>query len=149
MVTGIDSANCKYTCIWCKCPKDSRWITDKTWDSRTADTNSPLFPFTLLQNVVIDNLHLLLQVTDIHVDLLLAKVIQVWRWQVFEAAVSNLLRLAWNFYSEGSGRLKWRLKHLVDEGAFLHVREVRCGKCGQKGHYKTTCSTSYSKLMLL
>ena len=57
--------------------------------------------------------------------------------------------LAWNFYSEGSGRLKWRLEHLVDEGAFLHVREVRCGKCGQKGHYKTTCSTSYSKLMLL
>ena len=34
-----------------------------------------------------------------------------------------------------------RLEHLVDEGAFLRVREVRCGKCGQQGHYKTTCST--------
>ena len=32
-----------------------------------------------------------------------------------------------------------RLEHLVDEGAFLRVREVRCGKCGQQGHYKTTC----------
>ena len=34
-----------------------------------------------------------------------------------------------------------RLKHLVDEGTLLCVREVRCGKCGQQGHYKTTCST--------
>ena len=42
MVTGIDSANCKYTCIWCKCPKESRWITDKTWDSRTTEENELL-----------------------------------------------------------------------------------------------------------
>ena len=28
--------------------------------------------------------------------------------QVFEAAVSNLSIPAWNFYSEGPGRLKWR-----------------------------------------
>ena len=79
MVTGIDSANCKYACIWCKCPKESRWITDKTWDSRTTEvnellsskskksfnvTNPPLFPFIPLQNVVIDNLHLFLRVTN-------------------------------------------------------------------------------------
>ena len=131
MVTGIDSANCKYTCIWCKCPKDSRWITDKTWDSRTTEENEllsskskksfnvtnppPLFPFIPLQNVIIDNLHLLLQVTDVLVDLLLAEVIQhdatsrgLKLMQVFEAAVSNLSILACNFYSEGPGRLKWR-----------------------------------------
>ena len=130
MVTGIDSANCKYACIWCKCPKDSRWITDKTWDSRTAEenellsskskksfnvTNPPLFPFIPLQNVVIDNLHLFLRVTDVLVDLLLAEVIQhdatsrgLKLTQVFEAAVSNLSIPAWNFYSEGPGRLKWR-----------------------------------------
>ena len=42
MVTGIDSANCKYACIWCKCLKESRWITDKTWDSRTTEENELL-----------------------------------------------------------------------------------------------------------
>ena len=44
MVTGINSANCKpwYACIWCNCPKDSRWITDKTWASRTTEENELL-----------------------------------------------------------------------------------------------------------
>lgn len=27
----LGSANQEYTCIWCKCPREERWDTSKTW----------------------------------------------------------------------------------------------------------------------
>lgn len=31
MVTGIDSASCAYSCIWCKCKADERYDADREW----------------------------------------------------------------------------------------------------------------------
>ncbi len=85
--TGIDAATCTYACIWCKCSKEnlpnvgSGWsITDTTKGARTVEENTelgqkrkkqfnvshtPLFPSIPLSNVVIDNLHMFLRVSDV------------------------------------------------------------------------------------
>lgn len=97
LITGIDSASSKYPCMWCKCSTDERrdvdkhWsITDPTLGARTIEENVkvsqlpkskrkhnvsrlPLFPTIPLQNVVIDNLHLFLRVSDVLIDLLIVE----------------------------------------------------------------------------
>ena len=95
IVMGIDSAKSDYACIWCKCSKEDRSNMDKTWSitdtthgARTIQENielsrkpkskkeynvshPPLFPTIPLHNVVIDNLHMFLRVSDVLVNLLL------------------------------------------------------------------------------
>ena len=95
IVMGIDSAKSDYACIWCKCSKEERSNMDKTWSitdtthgARTIQENielsrkpkskkeynvshPPLFPTIPLHNVVIDNLHMFLRVSDVLVNLLL------------------------------------------------------------------------------
>lgn len=97
LVTGINSASCRHSCIWCKCPSQERHLTDKQWSlidvelgARTIEENielsrlpksrkkfnvshAPLFPTIPLRNVVIDNLHLFLRVADVLVDLLIVE----------------------------------------------------------------------------
>ena len=90
--TGIDSATSEYACIWCKCSKKERYDPSKTWSltdeqhgARSMEenvslagttrkkynvSNLPLFPTIPLCNVVIDNLHLFLRVSDVLIDLL-------------------------------------------------------------------------------
>ena len=85
--TGIDCATSTYACIWCKCQKEDRpnvekeWsITDPSLGARTIEENimlsqkrknkfnvshRPLFPSIPLSNVVIDNLHMFLRVSDV------------------------------------------------------------------------------------
>lgn len=85
--TGIDSATSTYACIWCKCAKQDRHDTSKVWSitdptrgARTVEENlelskktrskfnvshAPLFPNIPLMNVVIDNLHLFLRISDV------------------------------------------------------------------------------------
>ena len=89
IVMGIDSAKSDYACIWCKCSKEERSNMDKTWSitdtthgARTIQENielsrkpkskkeynvshPPLFPTIPLHNVVIDNLHMFLRVSDV------------------------------------------------------------------------------------
>lgn len=96
MACGIDSANSKYACIWCTCPKEDRqkfnkqWsITDEKKGARTISSiisasklparspkrfncsRTPLFPAVPIHRVIIDNLHLFLRVTDNLINLLI------------------------------------------------------------------------------
>ena len=96
LVCGLESATSQYACIWCKCPKDKRWdmglvwslddpekggrtveeITDKSKLAKTSKNRFnccriPLFPFILLQRVVIDSLHLFLRISDVLINLLI------------------------------------------------------------------------------
>ena len=95
IVMGIDSARSEYACIWCKCSKEERANMDKTWSirdtthgARTVEesielsrkpkskkqynvSHPPLFPTIPLHNVVIDNLHMFLRVSDVLLNLLL------------------------------------------------------------------------------
>ena len=97
LVTGVDSASSRYSCIWCKCPSEERSVTDKEWSvcdvakgALTIEENihlsqlpisrkkfnvshPPLFPKIPLKNVVTDNLHLFLRVADVLIDLLIVK----------------------------------------------------------------------------
>lgn len=82
------------SCIWCKCRKEEcedihhRWsLTDPENGARTIDENqrigersrkrfnvsNPLFTTISLKNVVIDNLHLFLQMSDVLIDLLIVE----------------------------------------------------------------------------
>ncbi len=82
--TGIDNATSTYARIWCKYSKHdlpnvgSGWsITDTAKGARTVEENAekyqkqfnvshpPLFPSIPLSNVVIDNLHMFLRVSDV------------------------------------------------------------------------------------
>ena len=82
-----------YSCIWCKCPSDKRHDLSKEWSisdvnkgARSTSENvaigsssrkrynvshPPLFPNIPLTNVVIDNLHLFLRVTDVLINQLI------------------------------------------------------------------------------
>lgn len=92
---GIDSATSEFSCIWCKCPTKERYNPEKKWSltngeegGRTTEENTtlaggsrkkfnvsnpPLFPSIPLHNVVIDNLHLFLRVSDVLIDLLIVE----------------------------------------------------------------------------
>ena len=37
MVCGLDSANSKYSCIWCTCPKEERYNTAKEWSIQDTE----------------------------------------------------------------------------------------------------------------
>lgn len=95
LVTGIDSAKSNFACIWCKCLKGDRADMEKEWSlldsklgARTIEENTelsrkskkqfnvsrpPLFPTIPLKNVVIDNLHMFLRVSDVLFNLLIVK----------------------------------------------------------------------------
>ena len=95
-VCGIEQANAKYSCIWCKCPTEKRsdmsleWsITDPEKGARTIEEiqtksklgkrnkdrfsccQSPIFPFIPIERVVIDSLHLFLRIGDVLINLLI------------------------------------------------------------------------------
>ena len=95
-VCGIESPNCTHACIWCTCPKNQRFNGKKEWSitdiskgARTIELISessklsakskkkfncariPLFPMIPISRVVIDNLHLFLQIMDNLVNLLI------------------------------------------------------------------------------
>ncbi len=95
IITGVDCASCKYAYIWCKVKNDERYDADRQWSmsetslgARTIEenirqsqlpksrkeynvSNAPLFPTIPLTNVVIDNWHLFLRVSDVLIDLLI------------------------------------------------------------------------------
>ena len=95
-VCGLDSANAEHACIWCKCPKDKRFnmtlqwsISDSSEGARTTQeisekaklpkksklrfncSETPIFSFIPLQNVIIDHLHLFLRISDVLINLLI------------------------------------------------------------------------------
>ena len=96
LVCGIENADAEHACVWCKCPKSKRAnmqiqcsIIDPIRRARTIEKivekcklakrnknqynckNPPLFPFIPIKQVVIDNLHLFLKMSDILTDQLI------------------------------------------------------------------------------
>lgn len=90
---GIDAANSKYACIWCKCPSGERHDMSIEWsisdtkkgahtiEDITSCTTKPksqkyncshplLFPTIAIEHVIPDVLHLFLRVTDVLFNLL-------------------------------------------------------------------------------
>ena len=90
-VCGLGPANQEHACIWCKCPREDRWDTNKQWSMIDAEKgarsleeimqysrrkqfnckNPPLFPFISLDHVIIDTLHLFLRISDNLIELLI------------------------------------------------------------------------------
>ena len=94
-ICGLDAANSNCSCIWCICPKDERhleknWsIIDEEQGARTISgicrasklpkrspmryncSHEPLFPTIPIHNVIIDVLHLRLQICDTLINLLI------------------------------------------------------------------------------
>lgn len=90
---GIDAANSKYSCIWCKCSKTDRHSLELHWSivdeedkgARTIESiteivtgktknhfnvsHVPLFPSIPMYHVILDILYLFLRITDILINL--------------------------------------------------------------------------------
>ena len=86
VVTGIDSCCCKFSCPFCKCPKDKFHDITQSWSqfdeslgARTVDeiarlsklkkdnfncSHSPIFSSIPIRNVIPDTLHLFLRISD-------------------------------------------------------------------------------------
>ena len=148
MATGLDSASSTFACIWCKCPVDQRAKTKKKWSitdvangARTIEenvrlcssapstkrfnvSNLPLFPSIPLTNVIIDNLHLFLRVSNVLIDLLIVELRQLDRvdkvtrfsnleklayLQKFEKVVKDIRISGFSFWiGRESKKLKWQ-----------------------------------------
>lgn len=97
LCSGIEAANSRFACIWCKCPSESRYNTSQKWSvtnieegartideiqelpklSKNKDTEKygcirqPLFPSIPIDHIIPDTLHLLLQVCDVLINFLI------------------------------------------------------------------------------
>lgn len=89
LLCGLGRANEDYACVWCKCPREQRWDTSKTWSindskfgAKTVTKKSrfstgkklnckaqPLFDFISMDHVIIDTLHFFLRISDVLIDL--------------------------------------------------------------------------------
>ena len=95
-VSGLESANAEYACIWCKCPTKQRYDMSLQWSINDVDkgartikeiTNKaklskrskvryncceePIFSFIPIDHVIIDTLHLFLRISDVLINLLI------------------------------------------------------------------------------
>lgn len=83
---GLQAANADYSCIWCKCPKEERHKTTKSWEDklRTIEEiqqlalrkkygciQQPIFPSIPIDHVIPDILHLFLRISDVLINLLI------------------------------------------------------------------------------
>jgi len=83
---GLQAANANYSCIWCKCPKQQRHDTGKTWENELRTIKEitqfapkkkygciqqPLFPSIPIDHVIPDILHLFLRISDVLINLLI------------------------------------------------------------------------------
>lgn len=97
ILAGIEAANARFSCVWCKCASEDRHDTMKTWSikdtgegARTIEeiqelsklprrkdiekfgcTRQPLFPSIPIHHIVPDILHLFLRVCDVLINLLI------------------------------------------------------------------------------
>ena len=89
-VCGLRVANQNFACIWCKCPRNERFIskkwsiTDKSLWARDSQEigkyakskqynckTNPLFDFIPIDHIIIDTLHLFLRISDNLIELLI------------------------------------------------------------------------------
>ena len=70
---GIQAANAKYSCIWCKCPAGERYNTSNALGKKAkyGCIHQPLFPSISIDRVIPDILHLFLRISDILINLLI------------------------------------------------------------------------------
>ena len=84
---GLGACSSKYSCVWCKCPSNERYIHTKKWSMLDAELGArtveeitrlsklsknknmsciapPILPFIPVHNVIADPLHLFLRISD-------------------------------------------------------------------------------------
>ncbi|CAB4442450.1 unnamed protein product [Rhizophagus irregularis] len=67
-IMGLNAPNAKYFCLYCNCEANERWNMDLQWpiDENTKCKKKPvLFPAIKQENYIPDELHLLLQISDV------------------------------------------------------------------------------------
>ena len=97
LCTGLEAANSKFACVWCKCPSEDRYDVTKSWSvtntgegARTINEiqelarlpkskknekygciQQPVFPSIPVDHIIPDTLHLFLRVSDVLINLLI------------------------------------------------------------------------------
>ena len=137
---GLKGATSSYACLWYKVHKDKRWETDKSFDffnappmvrtlteiqemAKKSKDNycCQLKPFLnfLLDHVIVDELHLLLRVTDVMLDNIITEVVDWDKEDDFEkkapeAKGVHLKRLISSIKSCGVGFEVWERRNPAD-----------------------------------
>ena len=137
MICGLDSATSRYSCIWCKCPKEQRWDMSKNWSISNIDngartineitelpksnkykfncSSKPLFPFIPITKIIIDTLHLFLRISDVLINLLIRDLRQIDFCNKTTTNISNYQRflnetckIHFNWITTENNNIKWR-----------------------------------------
>ena len=104
---GIQAANAKFSCVWCKCPAEQRHNTSKSWctiedgartideikclalvqhkDSKYGCIHQPLFPSIPINHIIPDILHLFLRISDTLINLLILDLRRIDRIEQFRS----------------------------------------------------------------
>ena len=130
---GIQAANAKFSCVWCKCPAEQRHNTSKSWctieegirtideikrlavvkikDSKYGCIHQPLFPSIPINHIIPDILHLFLRITDTLINLLILDLrrmdgIEKFRSQEFKSTTAQNVNRYITYLNVNSVR-KW------------------------------------------
>ncbi|RHZ80139.1 hypothetical protein Glove_139g11 [Diversispora epigaea] len=72
LILGINGPTSNYFCLWCECHKNERWNIDKNWsnaENTKGKIRANLLPFLTSKYCVPDELHLMLRIVDVLLDL--------------------------------------------------------------------------------
>ncbi|RHZ86753.1 hypothetical protein Glove_46g53 [Diversispora epigaea] len=72
LILGINGPTSNYFCLWCECHKNERWDMNKNWlnvKNTKGKIRTSLLPFLTIKYCVPDELHLMLRIVDVLLEL--------------------------------------------------------------------------------
>ncbi|GES84505.1 hypothetical protein GLOIN_2v1847779 [Rhizophagus clarus] len=134
LVLGINAATSNYFCLYCNCHKDKRYNMDKVWlNSKNTHgcKNTMLFQEIDQNNWIIDELHLMLQISDVLFQCLFYELIKKKDFanntQILIIAEMKRLHIHFEFYPPTTKNGKWEWTSLMgpDKEKILKDFQIR------------------------
>ncbi|RHZ81840.1 hypothetical protein Glove_117g379 [Diversispora epigaea] len=72
LILGINGPTSNYFCLWCECHKNERWDMNENWlnvKNTKGKIRTSLLPFLTIKYCVPDELHLMLRIVDVLLEL--------------------------------------------------------------------------------
>ncbi|RIA84059.1 hypothetical protein C1645_742608 [Glomus cerebriforme] len=120
LVLGINAATSNYFCLYCNCHKDERYNMDKVWlnsKNTRGRKNTMLFQEIDQNNWIIDELHLMLRISDVLFQCLFYELIKKKDFandtQTLIIAEMKRLHIHFEFYPPATKNGKWEWTSLM------------------------------------
>ncbi|GET03367.1 hypothetical protein GLOIN_2v1766279 [Rhizophagus clarus] len=134
LILGINTATSNYFCLYCNCHKDKRYNMDKVWlNSKNTHgcKNTMLFQEIDQNNWIIDELHLMLRISDVLFQCLFYELIKKKDFanntQILIIAEMKRLHIHFEFYPPTTKNEKWEWTFLMgpDKEKILKDFQIR------------------------